>query len=287
MSPGAWRGPAAAVAAALLLGAVAGWDSGQPAHPASPGAPAGMRAPAPDGPLTPVPGGPRAPGAAAIPAAPLRQAESTLPALAGKVVVVDPGHGGRDPGARGISGSREKDITLAIALQLRDLLVQSGARPVMTRETDVDLRDRALPGETTIRRGELAARAQLAVEHQAHVLVSIHANKYGRQSPWRGAQVFYDPRGHAGSPTLARMLQEELRERTQTSRVHRPIEQFVLARAPVPAVTVEVGFLSNPEEERLLLQPDYQQRLAYAIFAGLARYLAAQPGATMINITGG
>lgn len=202
---------------------------------------------------------------------------AAVPALTGKIIVIDPGHGGVDPGAVA-DGVKEKEITLAVALELRDLLTQAGARPLLTRESDVDLRDRALPEYTNKRRGELAARVQLVAEHGAHLFISIHANKFGNRSPWRGAQVFYDPRGKPEGPILARMLQEELQEQTGTRRVARPIEQFVLERSPVPAATVEVGFLSNPDEAKLLQDPSYQKKLAYAIFAGLARYLAAQPG---------
>lgn len=208
--------------------------------------------------------------------------QAAVPVLTGKVIVIDPGHGGIDPGA--VAGNvKEKEITLAVALQLRELLVQAGAKPVLTREADVDLRDRSLPGFGSIRRGELAARVQLVTEHKAHLFVSIHANKFGSNSPWRGAQVFYDPRGTDGGQTLARMLQEELQEQTGTRRVARPIEQFILEKSPVASATVEVGFLSNPEEAGLLQSPDYQKKLAYAIFAGLARFLAAQPGASLAN----
>ncbi|MFO7171966.1 MAG: N-acetylmuramoyl-L-alanine amidase, partial [Bacillota bacterium] len=203
--------------------------------------------------------------------------ESVARALEGKVIVLDPGHGGPDGGVVGVAGTPEKEITLAVALRLRDLLLLAGARPVLTRETDTDLRDQAVPTETTRRRQELMARVRLAEIHQADVLLSIHANALGRNSRWQGAQVFYDPRGRPEGERLAQALQGALRELTGTTRTHRPIKQLVLERSPVPAANVEVGFLSNAEEERRLRDPEYQDRLAHAILLGLARYFAASP----------
>lgn len=212
----------------------------------------------------------------AMPAVP---AEAALPALAGRVVVIDPGHGGPDPGGVGLRGTREKDVTLAVGLLLHDLLVEVGAKPVLTRGTDTNLMHLAKPGPERARRRELQARVEVARQHKADVFVSIHANKLGRNTPWRGAQTFWDARGAAGGEDLARAIQEELRRHTGSHRVHRPIQQYILEHSPVPSATVEVGFLSNATEETLLTQATHQKKLAYAIFAGIARYLAAQPGA--------
>lgn len=210
-------------------------------------------------------------------AAATAQVQAAVPALRGKVIVVDPGHGGVDNGAIGVSGVREKDVALAVALKLRDRLAAAGATVVLTRDTDRDLRDEVPPLDGSRRRGELAARAALAEKHGAHVFVSIHANKHGRNTPWKGAQTFWDPRGQPEGERLARVLMEVLRHETPTQRVHRPIEQLVLARSGVPAATVEVGFLSNAEEERRLTDPAYQERLAQAIAGGIARFLAGAP----------
>lgn len=195
-------------------------------------------------------------------------------ALVGKVIVIDPGHGGPDSGAVGVAGTREKDVVLAVSLRLRDLLVSAGARPILTRETDKDLRDQAVLTEPKRRWQELAARVRVAEVNRADVFLSIHANKFRRNSPWKGAQVFYDPRGRLEGERLARVLQEALREQTHTTRTHRPIQQFVLQRSPVPAANVELGFLSNTQEEQMLRDPEYQQKLAYTILLGLARYFS-------------
>lgn len=246
-----------AVAAARLTG----WAAAVGVAPAA--VRAGAPAPGAPAPSTVGTGAP-APGGAAGP-------------LQGRVILLDPGHGGRDNGGVGVGGVREKDVTLAVALALREALTAAGARVVLTREMDVDLRDAVPPVDGSRHRGELVARAAMAAQYGAQVLVSIHANLHGRHTPWQGAQTFWDPRGHPDSERLARELMATLREQTPTRRVHRPINQLVLARSGVPAATVEVGFLSNAAEERRLLDPAYQRQVARAIAAGLIRYLSPPP----------
>ncbi len=212
-----------------------------------------------------------------VPAADHHRVQAAVSALQGKVVIVDPGHGGRDGGATGVSGAREKEIVLAIALKLRDQLVANGATVVLTRDGDRDMRDTVQPVDGSKWRGELVARAAMAAEHGAHLLVSVHANAHGRGTPWKGAQAFWDPRGHPDSERLARTLMAALSKHTETRRVHRQIEQLVLARSGVPACTVEVGFLSNADEEKRLQDPAYQERLAGAVTAGITAFLATGP----------
>jgi N-acetylmuramoyl-L-alanine amidase len=197
--------------------------------------------------------------------------------LAGRAVVVDPGHGGVDPGAIGPGGTKEKDITLAISLRLRELLIQAGASVAMTRETDVDL---GTPGKPlgVRKREDLDRRIALAREHQAEIYLGIQANAFG--SRWSGAQTFYDP-GSAEGRLLAEAVQAELvRILGNTNRRARPLDLYLLRNLSVPAaVIVEVGFLSNPQEERLLNDPYYQQKVAVAICSGVVRYLAERRGA--------
>ncbi|MCL6450183.1 MAG: N-acetylmuramoyl-L-alanine amidase [Acetobacteraceae bacterium] len=198
-------------------------------------------------------------------------------ALAGRVVVIDPGHGGEDPGALGGSGAVEKEVCLSVSLRLRDLLERAGARALLTRSGDYDLSG-PLAGDLEARvRADLEARMVFIASSGAHALVSVHANAF--PSPvWYGAQAFYSPRGGSASRRLALLLQEELARFTRTDReASSRIRQYVLDRAPMPAATVELGFLSHPGEERLLQDPDYQQRLAWAVFLGLARFFASPP----------
>lgn len=193
------------------------------------------------------------------------------PPLAGKVIAIDPGHGGPDPGAV-VGDVLEKTVALAVAGRLAELLAAGGATVVLTRTDDSDLSGMA-PGAAGRRRADLQARARHVATTGAQILVSIHANKF--PSPrWSGAQTFYDPQGHPDGARLATAIQAELRRLTPTRRQAATIEQLVLNSVPVPAATVEVGFLSNPDEARRLTDPQYQQQVAVAIYVGVVRYLA-------------
>lgn len=191
-------------------------------------------------------------------------------ALSSKVVVVDPGHGGCDPGAsRGIYA--EKDITLAISRQLARQLSQAGAMVVMLRNEDRDLVGDDFAGTIAARKREdLRLRAQKANEVTADLYVSIHTN--ADPSPrWSGAQVFYNA-GSKTSKLAAVCIQEELtRQLGNTKRKAAPGNYYILKNTRMPAVIVEVGFISNPHEASQLASPDYQARLAIAILGGIAQ----------------
>lgn len=200
--------------------------------------------------------------------------EAATRALAGKIIVIDPGHGGPDPGAVGAAGVLEKEVVLEISFVLRDYLERAGARPILTREADVDLSEQPPGSPLQLRKkDDLEQRISMANEIPADVFVSIHANKF--PSPiWYGAQTFYHAPSFEGR-RLALSLQEQLVRLTDTEReINSNINQYVLRNAKVPAATVEVGFLSHPGEEALLGDPKYQKRLAWAIFLGLAKFVA-------------
>src|SRR5690606_21251115 len=128
--------------------------------------------------------------------------------LSGKVIVVDPGHGGIDGGAVSRNGEVvEKHINLSIALYLRDYLQQAGALVIMTRETDRDLADIRRGGR---QRQDLLRRVMLVDESNADMLVSIHMNSVA-SSKWSGAQTFYHPGKNSENKRLAALIQEELR----------------------------------------------------------------------------
>ncbi|HHW06123.1 MAG TPA: N-acetylmuramoyl-L-alanine amidase CwlD [Clostridia bacterium] len=190
--------------------------------------------------------------------------------LGGKTIALDPGHGGYDPGAKGPGGSLEKDINLAIALQLQQVLEQAGVNVVLTRDRDVDL---LTPGEGTKKYRDLSNRLKLIREQGAELLVSIHLNSSG--SRWRGAQVFYHPKDPRNKE-LAVAIQAEIRNRLQnTTRQALPLTTaYLLKEIDIPAVIVEAGFISNPEEERLLNRVDYQEKMAQAIAGGILKYLS-------------
>lgn len=193
--------------------------------------------------------------------------------LGDRVVVIDAGHGGVDPGAVGINKVLEKDVTLGVSKRLQSLLQQGGAKVIMVRDTDRDLG--TSEGLLRRKREDLAQRIQLAMDSQAEVYLSIHANSFPDAKLF-GAQTFY----HSDSPEgklLAQSIQQALNNMTKGKRIAKGNQDiYVLKKANQAAVTVELGFLSNPQEEQMLTAPDYQQKLAIAIYQGLANYFENQ-----------
>ena len=194
-----------------------------------------------------------------------------------RVIVIDAGHGGVDPGAVGIGNVLEKDVTLAVSKRLQTLVQQSGAKTIMVRENDSDLG--TSQGLLKRKREDLAQRIQLAMDAQAEVYISIHANSFP-DAKMKGAQTFY----HSDSPEgklLAQSIQQELNSMTNGKRVVKGNQDiYVLKKAHQAAVTVELGFLSNLEEEQLLTTPEYQEKLAIAIYKGLSAYFIKQTEGT-------
>jgi N-acetylmuramoyl-L-alanine amidase len=200
---------------------------------------------------------------------------SALP-LAGRVIALDAGHGGLDGGAVSADGRVvEKDVTLAIALVLRDYLQEAGAAVVMTREDD---REHVNPGVRGRKRQDLTKRVEIVHQSGAEFLISIHLNSIG--SPrWRGAQTFYQPGRSEDHARLAALIQAELvRNLENTNRAAKPLDRNILLmrEVQIPAALVEVGFLSNPEEAALLSDPDYQKKVAAAVYQGILRYAAGE-----------
>ncbi len=195
--------------------------------------------------------------------------------VSGRVVAVDAGHGGPDPGAIGASGTLEKEVTLAIALKLDEILRRGAVYTVLTRTGDYDL----VQGERVAhrQREDLMRRAALVAASGAELFVSLHANSF--PSPeWSGAQTFYEE-GDEESRRLAESIQQALVQRLGPNRrTARPADLRILNEVDVPAALVEVGFLSNPQEERLLRDAEYQWRVAEAVAEGIFAYLGVQPG---------
>ncbi len=191
--------------------------------------------------------------------------------LGNRVVLIDAGHGGVDPGAVGLTQVLEKDVTLAVSKRLQALIQQSGAKTIMVREDDRDLG--TSQGLLKRKREDLAQRIKLALDTQAEVYISIHANSFP-DAKLTGAQTFY----HSDSPEgkeLAQSIQQELNSMTNGKRVIKGNQDiYVLKKANQAAVTVELGFLSNAGEEQLLMTPEYQQKLAVAIYQGISVYFS-------------
>lgn len=202
-----------------------------------------------------------------------------LPApLGGMKIVVDPGHGGIDGGAS-MGEVVEKDITLALGKELEKELKRLGAVVVMTRSHADDAVAEHNPKATfpTIRARKLAdlkLREEMIVNSDADLFISVHVNSIP-DARWRGAQVFYHKDGHEGGAAVAKAIQGAIREHIgNTEREALAIKQvYLLKKATVPAVLVETGFLSNPEELKLLTSEEYQEQMAEAIADGIQEYV--------------
>ncbi|MFD2615180.1 N-acetylmuramoyl-L-alanine amidase CwlD [Paenibacillus gansuensis] len=200
----------------------------------------------------------------------------TLP-LSGKVIALDAGHGGPDGGAVSKQGVIEKEINLAIALQLRDFLQQAGAVVVMTREEDKDLASQETKGYSKRKSEDLLKRVEFIRNNRSDLLISIHMNAI--PSPkWSGAQSFYYPK-HQDNQLLAALIQDELKRNLEnTNRLVKqmPNAVYLMKAMDIPSALVEVGFLSNPEEAQLLADEKYQKKVAASIYTGILRYYSGE-----------
>jgi N-acetylmuramoyl-L-alanine amidase len=202
--------------------------------------------------------------------------EWTIP-LSGKTIVLDAGHGGVDGGAISKEGVSEKDINLAITLYLRDYLQQAGAVVKLTREEDKDLADVSTKGYSRRKTEDLLRRADFIKKSNAEVFLSVHLNA-DLSSRWKGAQTFYES-NHEQNPLLAALIQDELRKNLQnTDRIAQKVNKdvYLLKSVFIPSALIEVGFLSNPEEARMLSDGKYQKKVAASIYQGLLRYYAGE-----------
>ena len=186
-------------------------------------------------------------------------------------VVLDAGHGGEDGGARSAPGVLEKNINLDIALRLRDLLEANGVAVVLTRSTDVLLYDRDVDYHGRKKALDLAARRKIAEETENCIFVSIHMNAFP-QTQYHGLQVWYSP-NHADSATLADAVQELTRSQLQPENNRRVKAAtsaiYLLHHLRMPAILVECGFLSNPQEAERLATAEYREQLAFLLFLAL------------------
>ncbi len=191
--------------------------------------------------------------------------------LSGKVILLDPGHGGADGGA-GDRPMQEKDIALNISLKLRDFLQQQGAIVIMTRETDKDLAPTDLKGYSRRKTFDLKERLKIINESNADFFVSVHLNAIP-SSQWSGAQTFYST-NQKENKKAARLIQQELRTNLEnTTRKEKPLNSvFILKNAEKPGVLVEAGFLSNPVERANLERDSYQEMVAASIYKGINRF---------------
>ena len=188
----------------------------------------------------------------------------------GYTVVVDPGHGGSDPGKVGIHKEKEKEINLQIALLLKEKLEKEKVNVIMTREEDVDLSD----GSSTNKKvQDLKKRCEIIHEAKPDCVLSIHQNSYHEEYV-KGAQVFFYQTSEK-SKELAELLQEQLRflDMENNRQAKGNDSYYLLKKTKRTIVIVECGFLSNRAEAEKLVTPYYQEKLAWNIHMGVMKYI--------------
>lgn len=187
-----------------------------------------------------------------------------------KVVVLDSGHGGIDPGKTSSEGLLEKDINLAIAYKLKDYLNNAGIKVVMTRTDDSGLYEES---DVNKKAQDMKKRCAIIKECGADIVVSIHQNSFQSASV-KGAQVFYYKHSSEGKK-LAQSIQKAFKEHldADNKRVEKADSTYyMLLHTSAPTVIAECGFLSNPDEAGLLSTDAYQDRVAQAIYYGIIDY---------------
>lgn len=187
--------------------------------------------------------------------------------LLGKVIYIDPGHGGRDPGA--ISGSvYEEIINLEISLKLQEVLEKNGAIVYLTRYGDYDL---SVKNAISRKRSDLSRRANIINASGADMYISIHLNA-DTSATWKGAQIFYEGVNEENEK-IASILQEQLKNDLNTNREYKKLSnQYMYKRINVKGVLAEVGFITNPNERYLLKQSEYQYKIAESLSNGIVKY---------------
>ncbi len=188
--------------------------------------------------------------------------------LNGKTIVLDAGHGGADAGAIGPTGVTEKSVTLRVALELRDLLENEGAKVIMTRTTD---RQVSFKGDKASAIEELQARCEVANKSKADIFISIHADSFTNPNA-RGTTGYYFT-GSEKSKKLADCIRKALCEQLRTpSRGTKSCNFYVVRHTSMPATLIELAFISNREEEELLDSDEGVTRAAHGIFDGIEDY---------------
>ena len=209
-------------------------------------------------------------------------AETWIPAVSDEkalpVIVIDPGHGGFDGGAIGISGVVEKDINLAISQKLYDLFIAHGFDVVMTRDADISTEDEGLSTLRKRKNSDLHNRMKTAQSYDDAILLSIHQNKFPQSASF-GAQVFYGLQ-NPESERVGEILQNRLVSMLQpeNKRVAKPCGKsvYLVHDAPMPALLIECGFLSNQQDIRKLVDAKYQRQIAFVIFTAICESLELQ-----------
>lgn len=173
------------------------------------------------------------------------------------VVVIDPGHGGKDSGAPGLGGLLEKDVILPIGQRVGAILEQNGIQAILTRDSDFFV--------------ELQGRVDIAKRANATLFVSIHANSVDNRPDVNGLEVYYYDSGYALAETVRNTILQNIS--TIKDRGTRKARFYVLRKSSMPSILVETGYMTGREDNPRLGTPEYQNRMAEAIARGILKYL--------------
>ena len=191
-----------------------------------------------------------------------------------RIIILDAGHGGEDPGAIGVTGVYEKDLNLALALEVGRILEEKGYIVIYTRTEDKLLynEDQNIKGIRKI--SDLKNRCKAANKYPDSVFVSIHMNSFG-DGKYSGLQVYYSPEDE-GSRLLADKIQSSVKNSLQKEN-NRTVKQgdgmYLLENTEPTSVLIECGFLTNKAECEKLSQKEYQKELSFAIVCGIIEYI--------------
>lgn len=193
--------------------------------------------------------------------------------VSNKTIVLDAGHGVPDEGAQSSNGTTEAQTNLKITLKVQKLLEQSGATVVLTRSDENAIYDLDKSTLKQKKISDIHNRVKIGNESSADIFVSIHLNKIPQEQYW-GWQCFFK-KNDEKSQKLANSIQDSLNQsiKKENKRVAMKLENvYIIKHVEIPISIVECGFLSNKEEESLLLNDDYQNRLAWGIYNGIMNY---------------
>jgi len=185
-------------------------------------------------------------------------------------IVIDPGHGGIDGGSVGVSGQDENYLNLEYSLCLKEILTDAGVNVIMTRTN--------LNGLYSIfsdnkKLDDMKKRKDIVTKSKADMVLSIHMNSFPLKSA-RGAQVFYKKDSVSGEK-LAENIQEVFIKTLPNAKPEPAVgDYYMLNEFEIPSVIIECGYISNEEEEQLILQEDYKKLVCLSIFAGVLKFLA-------------
>ena len=191
-----------------------------------------------------------------------------------RFVILDAGHGGEDAGACAKDGTLEKNINLSITMQIGAELSLQGYTVIYTRTEDKMLYSEEENVKGLRKISDLKNRAAVAAEHPEAVFISVHTNSFG-DSRYSGLQVYYST-NTASSRVLAQKIQHSVKDTLQAdnNRVVKSGERlYLLKNLQNPAVIIECGFISNPEECKKLSEKEYQKQLSFSIVCGIIEYM--------------